>query len=111
KKIPRPRPADLASWLNDLATILKHEDKLADAETLYREALAINKRFLGNEHREVAVTLNNLAQVVGWQGKLGEEEQLMREALQMGRNLWGNEHPLVAKVRRSRTMLPLFARK
>ena len=40
---------------------LSAQGKLAEAEPLYKEALAIDKKVYGDEHPEVATDLNNLA--------------------------------------------------
>src|SRR5205085_11504366 len=54
------------------------------------------RKFLGNEHLDVAWSLNSLSvQLVG-QGKLPEAEILCREALAMRRKLLGNDNPDVA---------------
>ena len=50
----------VAVALNDLAVNCLRTDDYAQAESLYREALAIQVRVLGDEHPEVASTLENL---------------------------------------------------
>jgi len=54
KRFPSPYSGDGAAWLGNLATILKHQGKFAEAESMYREALDLSRKLLGNEHREVA---------------------------------------------------------
>ena len=63
---------------------------------MHREALAMRRKLLGNEHPDVALSLDNLADVLQAQGKLAEAETMYREALAMRRKLLGNEHPDVA---------------
>ena len=63
-----------------LASILRNQGKPADAEPLVREALAIRKKLLGNEHLNVARSLDTLAAVLKEQGKLAEAEATQREA-------------------------------
>ena len=40
------------------------QGKLGEAEPLYRESLAIDKKVYGDEHPEIATDLNNLAQLL-----------------------------------------------
>jgi len=82
--------------LNNLASVLKRQGKLAEAEPLFREALEIEKKLLGNEHPTLAVSLRNLASLLRDQGRLDEAETVFGNALEMQRKLLGNEHPDVA---------------
>jgi tetratricopeptide (TPR) repeat protein len=52
----------------------------AEAEQLYREALGVRRRALGDGDAETADTAFRLAQVLGNQGRLDEAEALLREA-------------------------------
>jgi tetratricopeptide (TPR) repeat protein len=63
---------------------------------MLREALAMDRKLLGNEHAALQGPLANLAVVLSDQGKLAEAESMSREALAMGRKLLGNEYPNVA---------------
>ena len=87
---------EVAYALNDLALVLEAQGKLPEAETMFREELAMCRKLLDNESLYVAYALNNLALVLYDQGKLPEAETLQREALTMKRKLLGNEHPAVA---------------
>ncbi len=66
-------------------------DELKGASSLLREALAIRRKLLGNEHMEVASSLDNLVE----HGQLteGESEECYREALAIRRKLLGKNHP------------------
>ena len=86
----------MAVLLNNLAEVLLDEGKLGEAETLYRQALAIQKKTVGNENPNVASYMNDLGGALALQGKLAEAETLLREALTMRSNLLGSEHPDVA---------------
>src|SRR5439155_12253164 len=70
---------------------------LAEAETTFREALAMQRELLGKEHPVVANSLHNLAVVLGDQGKPEEAETTGREALALARKSLGDSHPDVAK--------------
>ena len=59
----------MALSLDNLADVLQAQGKLAEAETMYREALAMRRKLLGNEHPDVAISLINLADVLRKQGE------------------------------------------
>ena len=98
------------------------QGKYDEAEPLYRESLAIDKKIYGDEHPDVATDLNNLAGLLKaqvsessvfvfplpnavWsadlcfcmlQGKYDEAEPLYRESLAIDKKIYGDEHPDVA---------------
>ncbi|HEY2952152.1 MAG TPA: serine/threonine-protein kinase [Verrucomicrobiae bacterium] len=86
--------AELRNTIGEVYRVLGQYEK---AETMHREALAMRRKLLSNEHPAVADSLHNLARVLRGQGKLAEAETMHREALAMRRKLLGNEHPDVAK--------------
>ena len=49
------------SSLNNLAGLYHAQGRYADAEPLYKRALAICEKALGPDHPDVALSLNNLA--------------------------------------------------
>ena len=54
----------MARGLNNLAELLRATNRLAEAEPLYRRALAIDEKSFGPEHPNVATGLNNLAELL-----------------------------------------------
>jgi hypothetical protein len=66
---------------------------LADAEPLYRRALAINEKRLGPDRPTVATGLNNLAVLLQATNRLAEAEPLMRRALALNEKSLGADHP------------------
>lgn len=52
---------DFARGLSTLASILRAQGRLKDAERLAREALGIYREILGQKHPLVAAPLNDLA--------------------------------------------------
>jgi CHAT domain-containing protein len=82
--------------LNNLAGLYRSQGRYSEAEPLYRQALDMRKRLLGNEHPDVATSLDNLAFLYWTQGRYSEAEPLYRQALDMNKRLLGNEHPDVA---------------
>ena len=85
--------AKLATSLNNLADLYEAQGKLADAEHLYRDALAMRKRLFKGDHPDLATTLNNLAYLYLAQGKLAEAEPLLKEVIEMDKRLFKGDHP------------------
>ena len=83
-------------YLDAHATILQKMGQYADAEPLFRRALAIDEKALGKDHPDVASSLNNLALLLYSQGKYGEAEPLYRRALGIYEKKLGTDHPWVA---------------
>jgi len=73
--------------------LLRADERLAEAESVYQEALSTVK-----DHQNLAVsrTLTQLAKVLADRGKLPEAEIAGREALNLRRELLDNEHGLVS---------------
>ena len=53
----------MATYLNNLAELLRVQGRLQEAEPLYKRALAIDEAGLGVSHPTIAIRLNNLAEV------------------------------------------------
>jgi nephrocystin-3 len=81
---------------NELALFLKGAGLYAEAEPLYRRALAIAERSYGADHPEVATGLNNFAGLLLATNRLAEAEPLIRRALAINEQSYGNDHPEVA---------------
>jgi tetratricopeptide (TPR) repeat protein len=69
--------------LNTLATVYLAQQKYDEAEGLYRRAIAIREKVLGEGHPVVAHTLTNLSMVYTLQRKFGEAEGVLRRALEI----------------------------
>jgi tetratricopeptide (TPR) repeat protein len=86
----------VATDLNNLAALLSDTNRLAEAEPLYRRALAIDEKSFGPEHPNVARDLNNLAELLRDTNRLAEAEPLYRQVLRIlavfGYRT-GHEHP------------------
>ena len=76
-----PEHPDVATDLNNLALLLQDTNRLAEAEPLYRRALAIDETSYGTEHPKVATDLNGLALLLQDTNRLGEAEPLYLRAL------------------------------
>jgi tetratricopeptide (TPR) repeat protein len=83
----------VAQNLNNLALLYKSQGKLAEAETLLKQALAITQRLFADDHPNVAQSLHNLAYLYQSQGRLAEAEPLLQQAFTMRQHLFANDHP------------------
>jgi tetratricopeptide (TPR) repeat protein len=76
-----------------LATALNGQGRNAEAETMHREVLVVQRRVLGQEHPDTLTTAGNLASSLDSQGRYSEAESLYREVLVVQRRVLGPEHP------------------
>ena len=58
-----PDHPDVATSLNDLASLYDTQGDYAKAEPLYKRSLSIWEKALGPDHPDVATSLNNLAEL------------------------------------------------
>ena len=63
-----------------------------------RESLALNRKRLGNDNPNVALSLDTLASTLYSQGKWTEDETMLREALAIMRKRWGDVHPVAISL-------------
>ena len=78
--------------MNNLGLTDRQLGRLADAEQLYRQALAVCVR-IGDPEREVVV-LNNLGRALVEQTRYKEAEQLYREAIGLAQRKLRPTHPM-----------------
>jgi eukaryotic-like serine/threonine-protein kinase len=95
RKLLNGKPAnhDLAWSLDNLAILLKRKGEVAEAESLFREALPVWRQAVGNDHQYVANTLDHMAALLSKQGKQAEAETCIRECLAIRTRLLGEKHP------------------
>jgi tetratricopeptide (TPR) repeat protein len=67
---------DVATSLNNIATLLNRMGRLEEAMPLYEEAEKIFRRTLGNAHPQVATALNNRALLLKQMSKAEEARHL-----------------------------------
>jgi tetratricopeptide (TPR) repeat protein len=91
------RQHDVATSLNDLALLYRHQGNYVEAEPLLRQALSIREKALGLDHPDVATSLNNLAKLYYIQGRFMEAESLYERARAIRENALGPNHPDVAE--------------
>jgi tetratricopeptide (TPR) repeat protein len=71
-----PDHPELATDLNNLATLYQAQGKYTEAEPLYERALVIREKALGPEQPEVAASLNSPALLYYDQGRYPEAQPL-----------------------------------
>lgn len=87
---------NIARAISSLAQVLQTANRLADAEPLLRQALAIDEANLGPDHPEVARGLDKLAALLRATNRFEEAEPLLRRALSIDEASLGIDHPTVA---------------
>lgn len=63
-----PEHPDLATWLNNLATLVRDRGNLETAEPLQRRALSIGEKVLGPAHPDLGAQIINLASLLTAKG-------------------------------------------
>ena len=89
------KTARTAASLHGVALAVHGRGDYPAAHGLYRQALAVRRRTLGNDHLDVARTLQDLARLLRAQGDLAGAEVMHRESLALRRRRLGEEHPMV----------------
>jgi tetratricopeptide (TPR) repeat protein len=102
-----PNHPATATDLNNLAALLQATNRPAEAEALYRRALAIDEASYGNVHPNVARDLSNLALLLKATNRLAEAEPLYRRALAIHEASYGKDDPYVARVLNNLALLLL----
>jgi tetratricopeptide (TPR) repeat protein len=86
----------LAVTLHNLANLAATQGKAAEAEPLYRRALAILEKVRGPDHSQTAVVRLGLADLLAARGNTAEAETAYRGALRAFEKVLGPGHPIVA---------------
>jgi serine/threonine protein kinase len=89
-----PLVADAQTYLADFLHGVRQQD--AEAERLYREAIAVHRRSPDGGLSELTHAIEGLAEVAETVGRYGESETLRREIVQTRRDYFGPGHPAVA---------------
>ena len=93
ERVLGPVHPNVASALNNLASLYKSTNRYVEAESLFRRALAINEKSFGPEHPNVAISLNNLAGLYKFNGRYAEAESLYERALAIDKKGHSPEEP------------------
>jgi len=76
-----PKHPNVATSLDNLATLYQKQGRYSEAEPLCKRALAIREEVLGLDDPQVAMSLNNLAVLYRKQGRYTEAEPLYKRAV------------------------------
>ncbi len=96
---------DASRLLNQAGYYLRERSRYAEAEPLFKRALAIREQQLGLDHPYTATSLNDLATLYYIQGKYAEAEPLFRRALAIYEQQLGLDHPHTASSLNNLAML------
>ncbi|WP_292761209.1 tetratricopeptide repeat protein, partial [Nostoc sp. NOS(2021)] len=77
------------------------QGRYSEAEPLYKKALELRQRLLGEEHPDVASSYNNLAGLYHSQGRYSDAEPLYKKALSIAELSLGIDHPSTATIRKN----------
>jgi tetratricopeptide (TPR) repeat protein len=88
----------IAEANNGLAGLLYAQEKIGEAETLYKEVLEVRRRHYGNDDLLVAGSLHNVGMCLHTRKDHAGAEAAMREALAIRRKLLGPDHPDVGRL-------------
>jgi hypothetical protein len=86
--------------MNKLGVFRDWQGRYAESEKLFREALAIRRRALGQEHPKVLQSMANLGRAIHRQGRMAEAEHLYRATIEHERSARGKEGADVRPVNR-----------
>ena len=80
------------TWRRDRAEWCRRVD-LEGALALLEEAVAGQRRVMGDEHPETLTAINNLGTLLSSQGNLAEAERMVRRVLVGHESTLGRDHP------------------
>jgi len=86
----------LATSLSHLGQLKTRQKEFAQAEALFRRALAIRERVLGKDHPSLIPAINNLASVQAAAGNVAQAEPLFRRALELNDRAFGEQSAAAA---------------
>ncbi len=87
---------ELASSLNELASVHFYAGRYPKADALFRRVLEMHRQLYGDRHPLVADDLINIGAVQQDLGYLAEAEKVDRQALEINTAYYGAEHPQLA---------------
>jgi tetratricopeptide (TPR) repeat protein len=87
----------LGSLWHSVGNAYQERRQYSQAETAYRQALALREKHLGADHPDTAQSLNNLAELYREQGCYSEAEPLYKRSLLIRESQLGIDHPDTAQ--------------
>ena len=94
-----PNHPNVATNLNNLASVLQELGELQHARDLFERSLKIDEAAFGPNHPKVAMRLNNLAGVLKDLGELQHTRDLFERSLGILRQFLGENHPSTKTVK------------
>ena len=88
----------MAVVLNNLAQLYRLQNRLEEAEPLYRKALSIWEKALGPDHPDVARGLRNLGSCFVQEGKQRGALELFQRSAAIFEKTLGSRHPETLNV-------------
>ena len=85
-----------AQTLSQLALLMMRQERLAEAEDYYRQAIKVLEWIFPTDHEALSITLSGLGCVLDDLGKKEESERLHRWALANDLKAFGPDHPRLA---------------
>jgi hypothetical protein len=74
------------------------DGRYAEAERIFGDLLAVQRRVFGEEQPQTMISATNLAASLTFQGKYAYAERIGREALAVQRRLLGDDHPSTLNI-------------
>ncbi len=93
-----PPSKDLAGALNNLAQLYGEVGRDAEAEPMFKRALAIMEKAVGLDSVDIAIELNNLAALYQRQQRYAEAEPLFKRALALSERSLPANHPDIGRA-------------
>lgn len=97
RELPPDHP-DLATVMNNMATLYIYQDKYDKALPLFEECKRIWEKTYGHDHPRVATAVSNLGFLYQQAGMYEEAEKKYREALAIKEKVYGPRHAKVAEA-------------
>ncbi len=86
------RDRDMLDAENTLSVTYRNLGRYAESAALLREAVAVSRRLLGDNHPTTSILNTNLARSLAQEGRPAEAEVYFRQALEGRRAVLGDEH-------------------
>jgi CHAT domain-containing protein/Tfp pilus assembly protein PilF len=99
-RLPGDR-VQLASTLNNIATLFEDQKRYGDAEKLLQQAMAIYREAFGENHLYVATAYSNLGTLYETGGDLGRAEMMLLSANKVMVQVFDRDHPRRVTVLRN----------
>jgi tetratricopeptide (TPR) repeat protein len=91
------RKTETAETLNHLGDVYMSEDRVADAEDAYREALSLYKES-GSQAIGAVVALRSLGTALSWEGRRDKALSVLNDALRMAKTSFPADDELIAEI-------------